>query len=1120
MADRYPLVANSSTNRIEELAINDNLNLNNNGIVGASTVRASSFIGDLVGTATTSTQLTSASNILDGILPTDRLSGNYNIGVSTADTLTNAANILSGTVPRGRLDGEYDIDITGTASTAGALSNASAISGGTIPASVLSGTYNIDISGTAYRSVGAALSITVQNQTDNQNQYVLFAKHTNTDASAFVNPGGLTYNPGQNYLGINTSLPEFELDVLGDIRASGISSSNVSFANTATIGSLKGLTAIDSTSISTIQVSLGLDQLNDLTVIGISTFETLIVQNQTTLNDLNATGVSTIANANITELTAGNSNIGIATATELSVGIGTTAQTVVSSTRELQNIVGVDTVTSQTLRDNLGLTQLDSINVTGLSTFADIDADEVGVSTLTAGTVNATTYLGNGAALAGIVTQITAGIGVTLSPSNGVGNVQINAYRPVGKTIFVAKSGDDNNTGLTDSHPKLTIKAAAAVAEAGDTIKVYPGLYQEANPIVLNKFVAVEGLELRNCQVSASNSALDLFHVNNGCHITDLSFVGPDATGGAAAVAFNPLSGVSSDRFFDGARLIRMNLDYIAREAVGFLTSTDYLDPPFEVTPGGPTDCADDIKDVFRAVMFDITRGGNSKCVGAGKSYFSEAGALLHVTGTDANGYSVKDATIAAMNKAVGIAFSCITNVSWTGGYQNEFYQVKDVGIYADSATGSNQDFGSCANVKSAINTCVGIVTTIIGAGTTGNINAGINTTYPGNNGQGAPTENHSSFSPGVGPITQGPYIRNCTNFIGNSIGLKVDGFNAEPGDLDDIGVTGSMSVDSYTQFNQGGIGVSVSNGAYAQLVSLFTICNEEAVVSTSGGQLDLTNSNSSFGTKGLVSRGVGNNGTKSIYTLTGVGQTEALARQNEVVVSGVGTFRPYDGQVLYFDQLYQSVQEIRVLDAGNNYTTAPRVTIDAPAGQNGITAQATATVENGRIASITVITAGSQYDTTPSVTVEGPVGGGVTATAEVAVMSPIYYRVTEATLPSAGITTITLANNLNNTVSAGSTVYFSRLSQQLASSHSFEFIGSGTNILLAKPALGGVTIQENEIVKLDGGEIIFTSTDQAGNFRIGDGIVINQATGSLTGTDFTKALFTTMTPFILALAD
>tara|TARA_B100000003_G_scaffold95546_1_gene85732 strand:+ start:2731 stop:6024 length:3294 start_codon:yes stop_codon:yes gene_type:complete len=1097
MADRYPLVANSSTNRIEELAINDNLNLQNNGIVGASTVRASSFIGDLIGTASTATQLTNASQILSGTIPSARLSGFYPIGVTTANVLTDASQILDGVVPRGRLLGEYDINITGTASTANALTDASAISGGILPADRMAGVYNIDITGTAYRSVGAALSITVQNQTDNQNQYILFAKNTNTDASAFVNPGGLTYNPAQNYVGINTNLPDFELDVLGDINASGIVTSNISFASTANIGSLKGLTAIDATSINTIQVSLGLDQLNDLTVIGISTFETLEVEQQTTVTNFNATGVSTIANAEVTQLTAVNSNVtGVSTVAELSVGIGTTAETVISSSRELQNISGIDTVTSQTFRDNLGLSQLDSINVTGLSTFSGIDADTVGVNTITA-----VSYLGNGAALSGIVTQITAGIGITLSPSNGVGQVQVNAYRPVGKTIFVAKSGDDNNTGLTDSHPKLTIKAAAAVAEAGDTIKVYPGLYQEANPIVLGKFVAVEGLELRNCQVSASNSSLDLFHVNNGCHITDLSFVGPDATGGAAAVAFNPLSGVSSDRFFDGARLIRMNLDYIAENAVGYITSTDYNGGAFSLSTSR-TEYVGAVKDTMRATMYNITRGGNNKVVGVGTQLNSDL-----ITGA-ANLTAFND----MLEFSAGIAKSCITNTEFGTGYTG-WTQVRDTGIYADSATGSNQDFGSCANVISAVHTCVGIVTTLAAGGS-------VTTTYPGNNGQGAATENHSSFSPGVGPITQGPYIRNCTNFIGNSIGLKVDGFNAEPGDLDDIGVTGSMSVDSYTQFNQGGIGVSVSNGAYAQLVSLFTICNDEAVVASSGGQLDLTNSNSSFGTFGLVSRGVGNNGTKSIYTLTGFGQTEALARQNEVVVSGVGTFRPYDGQVVYFDELFQSVQEIRVLDAGSTYTSAPRVTIDSPTGENGITAQATATVENGRVTAITVVTAGSQYASAPNITIDPPTGGGVTATAEASIMAPIYYRVAEATLPSAGITTITLANNLNNTVSAGSTVYFSRLSQQLASSHSFEFIGSGNDILTAKPALGGVPVQENEIVKLDGGEIIFTSTDQAGNFRIGDGIVINQATGSLTGTDFTKALFTTMTPFILALAD
>ena len=97
----------------------------------------------------------------------------------------------------------------------------------------------------------------------------------------------------------------------------------------------------------------------------------------------------------------------------------------------------------------------------------------------------------------------------------------------------------------------------------------------------------------------------------------------------------------------------------------------------------------------------------------------------------------------------------------------------------------------------------------------------------------------------------QSPYIRNCTNFIPNSIGLKVDGNHA-------IGPLKSMVLDSYTQYNQGGIGASMTNNGYAQLVSLFTICDDIAVFCGSGGACDLTNSNSSFGNYGLVADGVG----------------------------------------------------------------------------------------------------------------------------------------------------------------------------------------------------------------------------------------------------------------------
>jgi hypothetical protein len=102
-----------------------------------------------------------------------------------------------------------------------------------------------------------------------------------------------------------------------------------------------------------------------------------------------------------------------------------------------------------------------------------------------------------------------------------------------------------------------------------------------------------------------------------------------------------------------------------------------------------------------------------------------------------------------------------------------------------------------------------------------------------------------------VGYFNQSPYIQNCTNFIPNSIGLRIDGSKA-------IGPTKSMVLDSYTQYNQGGIGCSITNEGYAQLVSLFTICDDIAVYCGSGGACDLTNSNSSFGNYGLIGDGVG----------------------------------------------------------------------------------------------------------------------------------------------------------------------------------------------------------------------------------------------------------------------
>lgn len=355
-----------------------------------------------------------------------------------------------------------------------------------------------------------------------------------------------------------------------------------------------------------------------------------------------------------------------------------------------------------------------------------------------------------------------------------------------------------------------------------------------------------------------------------------------------------------------------------------------------------------------------------------------------------------------------------------------------------------------------------------------------------------------------AGIISRSPYIQNCTSKTTTGGGMEVNGRYAEG--------FKSMVLDSYTQYNQGGIGVEISNSGYSQLVSLFTINCDKGVHARSGGQCDLNNSNASFGNFAMVADGV------SEVEFEGQVAEFTKAGSNQIKIRGLGSTKPYNGQVLYFGVTYYELKNIKVINPGEGYLKPPIISIQPPSSPSGTPARGRTTIFNGKVDTALVLKPGRGYTTrTPSFTVQAPPPGGVQAEIELQ-MSPIYITVDSSTDVNDGVSTVTLVSPLTSDIERGTSVPFFKQSRILASSITLEYVGSGPDDKKSLPVNNGSTIQDNEVDMREGGLVIFTSTDQSGNFRIGDGVIIDQATGTIGGVSFSRGLFSQITPLILAL--
>jgi len=174
--------------------------------------------------------------------------------------------------------------------------------------------------------------------------------------------------------------------------------------------------------------------------------------------------------------------------------------------------------------------------------------------------------------------ELTSSVSLESLDSRLFGGIKPEDFGAMDATIYVSStSGDDTNDGRTPQFPLRTVKRAAELATAGDdgrfglptgslftgfAIEVSAGTYLEENPIELPKNTTVWGAGLRVTKIVAKNENEDLFWVNSGCYLSEMTFAGlrvfpsVDNSRSGFAIAFAPNSFITTSPYVQNCSMI------------------------------------------------------------------------------------------------------------------------------------------------------------------------------------------------------------------------------------------------------------------------------------------------------------------------------------------------------------------------------------------------------------------------------------------------------------------------------------------------------------------------------------------------------------------------------------
>jgi hypothetical protein len=406
------------------------------------------------------------------------------------------------------------------------------------------------------------------------------------------------------------------------------------------------------------------------------------------------------------------------------------------------------------------------------------------------------------------------------------------------------------------------------------------------------------------------------------------------------------------------------------------------------------------------------------------------------------------------------------------------------------------------------------------------------------------------AFAPGAYIVTS-PYIQNCSaistpadkfyaplDYENNNplVGNGPGGMIIDDSVLDGYSPLKSMIIDAYTQVAFNGIGICVRGRGYGQLVSFFTNFSSTGVFCIDGGHASLLNSNTTFGDYGLRAQGLRMLVKPDISAVS-----SSVDISGSLLVSANKTnIQEYMTQKLLlsgsYKENYYSGSMYCYTDSG---LLVDSIAADLLAPKASRTSQFTQGLFKGQD-----ITTGSIY-TLPIASGSSFTQGAITIIPQISnasgsltgdfVLAWQYMKEYIISDPASNFTTLsTPARNkigqmfdvVINTVTAvvvngAGKEYLEEFGSLITStSHDFSYAGAGVNFLSLPINQGGVgeTNVDIRIFEEGGGRVFHTSGDETGDFYAGNDFIIRQATGTIEGRTFSKALSAQFTPLNLAL--